>query len=87
MNATITANAGTIEATGGGGNASAISALQTATVNNSGTISAVAAGGVAIEANNTATVSNIGDGISTGIITAERFAIVGRPSTSPPTPA
>ena len=71
----VTANAGTIEATGGGGNASAISALQTATVNNSGTISAVAAGGIAIEANNTATVSNIGDGISTGIITAERFAI------------
>ena len=76
VNATITANAGTIEATGGGGNASAISALQTATVNNSGTISAVVAGGIAIQANNTATVSNIGDGISTGIITAERFAIV-----------
>ena len=73
----VTANAGTIEATDGGGNASAISALQTATVNNSGTISAVAAGGIAIEAN-TATVSNIGDGISTGIITADRFAISGQ---------
>ena len=65
-------NSGVVRANGG--NSIAVSALQTATVNNSGTISAVAAGGIAIEAN-TASVSNIGDGISTGIITADRLGI------------
>jgi fibronectin-binding autotransporter adhesin len=41
-----------------------------------GTISAIAAGGIAIQAlNGTATVSNIGDGVTTGIITADTSAI------------
>ena len=40
-----------------------------------GTISAIAAGGIAIQAAGTATVSNNGDGVTTGIITADSNAI------------
>jgi hypothetical protein len=64
----VTANAGTIEATGAGG--IAIQA-DTVNVNNSNTIQALAPGGIAIQATDTATVENsIG-----GHITGDKFGI------------
>jgi outer membrane autotransporter protein len=59
-----------------GANGVAINAGTNATVANAGRIEAAGAGGIAIQAvNGTATVSNIGDGITTGIITADKSAI------------
>ena len=56
----------------------AIGGLADVTVNNFGIVSATGSNGVAIQAvNGTATVSNSGDGISTGIITANNDAIFG----------
>jgi len=61
-----------------GANGFAINAATNATVANAGRIEATGAGGIAIQAlNGTATVNNIGDGITTGIITADAFAIKG----------
>jgi fibronectin-binding autotransporter adhesin len=44
---------------------------------NTGTITAAAAGGIAIQAAGTATVANVGNGTTTGIISASDFAISG----------
>ena len=61
-----------------GANGFAINAATNATVANAGRIEATGAGGIAIQAvNGTATVNNIGDGVTTGIITADAFAIKG----------
>ena len=63
---------------GNGANGFAINAATNATVANAGRIEATGAGGIAIQAlNGTATVNNIGDGITTGVITADAFAIKG----------
>ena len=61
-----------------GANGFAINAATNATVANAGRIEATGAGGIAIQAvNGIATVNNIGDGVTTGIITADTFAIKG----------
>ena len=75
-NAVNVTNTGLIQATGNNG--VAIGGLADVTVNNFGIVSATGSNGVAIQAvNGTATVSNSGDGISTGIITANNDAIFG----------
>ena len=59
-----------------GANSIAINAATNATVANAGKIEATGAGGIAIQAvNGTATVNNTGDGVTTGIITADNIAI------------
>src|SRR6185312_8199505 len=57
-----------------GANSFAINAATSATVANAGRIEATGAGGIAIQAiNGTATVNNNGDGVTTGIITADNI--------------